>query len=66
MKGYYREHGFEHIVFISATARENIDQLKAMLFEEVKRKHITIYPNYLPQGYSLTGDEWKENSAIES
>jgi GTP-binding protein HflX len=66
MKGYYREHGFEHIVFISATARENIDRLREMLFEEVKKKHITIYPNYLQPGYSLTDDEWKENSTIES
>jgi GTP-binding protein HflX len=66
MKGYYREHGFEHIVFISATTRENIDQLRAMVFEEVKKKHLLIYPHYLQQGYSLTGDEWKENSTIES
>jgi GTP-binding protein HflX len=66
MKGYYREHGFEHIVFVSATARENMDQLRDMLFEEVKKKHIKIYPNYLQQGYSMTGDEWKENSTIES
>jgi len=50
MKGYYREHGFKHIVFISATTRENIDVFKKALYEEVKAKHLTIYPNYLQEG----------------
>jgi GTPase len=53
MKGYYRQHGFERIAFVSATARENIDQLKDMLFDEVRKKHLQIYPNYLQNGYSL-------------
>lgn len=65
-RGYYCEHGFKDIVFISATARENVDQLKEMLFEEVKKKHITIYPNYLQHRGTFNADEWKENSAIES
>jgi len=51
MKGYYREHGFEDIVFISAATGENIDKLKQILFEEVKKRHIAIYPNYLKNGY---------------
>lgn len=50
MKGYYREHGFKHIVFISATTRENIDGFKKVLYEEVKKKHLTIFPNYLQEG----------------
>lgn len=50
MKGYYREHGFHNIVFISATTRENIDSFKKVLYEEVKKKHLTIYPNYLQEG----------------
>jgi len=66
MKGYYRQHGFEKIVFISATARENIDRLKETLFEEVKKKHLTIYPNYLDNGYSFTPLSTEENSSIES
>jgi GTP-binding protein HflX len=65
MKGYYRQHGFENIVFVSATSRENIDQLKEILFEEVKKKHMLIYPNYVQPGYTLSG-EWKENTSIES
>jgi GTP-binding protein HflX len=65
MKGYYRQHGFENIVFISATARENIDQLKDILFEQVKKKHLTFYPNYLENG-SFTQEEWKEDSPVES
>ncbi|HEX5167540.1 MAG TPA: GTPase HflX [Cyclobacteriaceae bacterium] len=51
MKGYYRQHGFDKIVFISAASGQNIDQLKNLLFDEVKKKYITIYPNYLRNGY---------------
>lgn len=65
MKGYYRQHGFTNIVFISATALENIDQLREALFEEVKKKHLTIYPNYIHNG-SFETAEWKEDTSIES
>jgi GTP-binding protein HflX len=51
MKGYYREKGFEHVIFISAHQRENIDALRNMIYEEVKKKHLKIYPNFLPQSY---------------
>lgn len=33
--------------FISAKNRLNIDQLKALLHREVKKRHLTIFPNYL-------------------
>jgi GTPase len=66
MKGYYREHGFEHIVFVSATSKKNIDQLKEMLFEEVKKKHMTIYPNYVNYGYTFSAADWKESNPVES
>jgi GTPase len=66
MRGYYRQHGFDKIAFISATARENIDQLKTIVFEEVRKKHIMIYPNYIQNGYSLSSSDQEENSSIES
>jgi GTP-binding protein HflX len=47
MSGYYRQKGFEHMVFVSATKGENIDELKGLLFEEIKKRHVMIYPNYL-------------------
>lgn len=47
LKGYYRQHGFEHVVFISAEKKENVSELRSMLFEAVKKKHLTIYPNYV-------------------
>lgn len=50
VRGRYREHGFERVVFISATSKQNIDELKQVLFEEVKKKHLTFYPNYV-SGY---------------
>jgi GTP-binding protein HflX len=66
MKGYYRQHGFDKIAFISATARENIDQLKTIVFEEVRKKHLMIYPNYIHNGYSLSSSDQEEDSSIES
>lgn len=51
MKGYYRQHGYDRIVFVSAASGLNIDKLKQAVFEEVKKKHLTIYPNYLRNGY---------------
>jgi GTP-binding protein HflX len=54
MKGYYREQGFEHVVFISAESKENIQELRKLLFEEVKKKHLRIYPNFVSgREYSL-------------
>ncbi len=47
MKGYYRELGFEHVVFISAENKENIQELRKLLFQEVKKKHLRIYPNFV-------------------
>ncbi len=63
MKGYFREHGFKSIVFMSAATKENLDVFKKELYEEVKKKHLTIYPNYLAQGTPPL--EW-ENLGVES
>ena len=63
MKGYYRDHGFENIVFVSATTKENMDAFKKLLYEQVKKKHLMIYPNYLQDG--TPSIEW-ENESMES
>ena len=55
MKGYYREHGFDNIVFISATTKENMDVFKKVLYEQVKKKHLTLYPNYLQPDSASVG-----------
>jgi GTPase len=47
LKGYYREHGFDKVVFISAVSKENIQLLKQVIFEAVREKHLHIYPNYI-------------------
>jgi GTPase len=54
MKGYYREAGFENIIFVSAITGENIPALKQLIFEEVKKKHIQIYPNFLNDNYEFS------------
>lgn len=64
MKGYYRQQGFEQVVFVSAITRENMDELRRMLAAEVKKKHLTIYPNYLSNGWS--GDFELKDETIES
>ena len=53
VKGYYRQHGYEKVVLISASSKENISELKSILFEEVKKKHMKIYPNYKAMNYSV-------------
>jgi GTP-binding protein HflX len=50
LEGNYRSHGFERVVFISATKKENIQSLRQLIFEEVKKKHMAIYPNYVSSG----------------
>jgi GTP-binding protein HflX len=65
MKGFYRDHGFDHIVFVSATAKENIDELKGVLFDQVRKKHMTIYPHYIPQDQSYYAADWKESTSVE-
>lgn len=47
MKRNYKELGFDHVVFVSAATKENFDELRQVIFEEVKKKHLTIYPNYV-------------------
>ncbi|MFM9840412.1 MAG: GTPase HflX [Cyclobacteriaceae bacterium] len=47
LKGYYREQGFDKVVFISAVSKENIQLLKQVMFEAVREKHLHIYPNYV-------------------
>jgi GTPase len=50
MIGYYRQMGYEKVIFVSAATSENIVALKQLIFEEVKRKHLHLYPNYLKEG----------------
>jgi len=47
-KGYYRQHGYDQVVFVSATSKENINELKKTLYEQVKKHHLAIYPNFVP------------------
>ena len=35
-------------VIISAATKENVPQLRELLFNEVKKIHMTIFPNYIP------------------
>lgn len=64
MKGFYSEHGFPRVVFISATSKENLTGFKQVLFEEIKKRHMAIYPNYVLQENSwedqIQGEELNE------
>lgn len=63
MKGYYKEHGFNNIVFVSASKRENIDVLRKAIFEQVRKRHLAIYPNYLQDGFTVSTEG--EDHSIE-
>ena len=54
MIGYYRQMGYEYVIFVSATTNQNITELKKMIFEEVKRKHVQLYPNFFKDGYEFS------------
>jgi GTPase len=57
MKGNYRQHGYNRIVFVAASKRENIDELRQVIFDEVKKKHMMIFPNYLDNGFTMSSAE---------
>jgi len=42
----------DHVVFISAENKENLEELRNMLFELVKDKHFFIYPNWKSVDFS--------------
>jgi GTPase len=47
VKRLYRQQGFDEVVFISAIAKENIQLLKQVIFDAVRKKHLHLYPNYI-------------------
>jgi GTP-binding protein HflX len=47
MAARYRQHGFAKVVFVSAYTKENIPELKQIMLDEIKRKHLAIYPNFV-------------------
>ncbi|MEQ8304877.1 MAG: GTPase HflX [Cyclobacteriaceae bacterium] len=47
IKSYHSNNGFENVVFVSATTKENLEQLRAVLLEAVLKKHMRIYPNFI-------------------
>jgi GTP-binding protein HflX len=51
IKGRYREMGYSSVVFVSATTRKNLDELRRVIFGAVRERHIKIYPNYLPASW---------------
>jgi GTPase len=53
MKRYYYEHGFAQVIFVSAETGENMLALKKLLFDEVKKEHLKIFPNFLKDGYAF-------------
>ena len=63
VRKYYQEQGFADTVFVSAVTKENIEELKKVIFEGVRNKHMKIYPNYVNGNtYHFMGSD----SSIES
>jgi GTPase len=54
MRGYYRQHGYANVIFVSALGNENITGLKQLLFERVKERHLQIFPNFMKDGYEFS------------
>lgn len=63
VRKYYQAQGFADTVFVSAVTKENIEELKKVIFEGVRNKHMKIYPNYVNGNtYHFMGSD----SSIES
>ena len=57
LKKSYLSHKADQVVFISAHKKENMEELRNVLFSLVKAKHFAIYPNWLDLGYSAIQSE---------
>lgn len=58
LRGYYNSHGFSKVVFVSATSKKNVEELRRVVYEEVQKKHLQIYPNYVPNpAYQQTWED---------
>lgn len=51
LKRTYIGKGEDSSVFISATNRTNMEEFKEVLMEKVKKRHFTIFPNYLKDSF---------------
>lgn len=47
LKKTYLNSTSDHVVFISAENRENIQEMREVILELVKKRHLEIFPNYL-------------------
>ncbi len=68
LKESYLNKGEDHVVFISALDRENIEEFRQVLVDFVKEKYYQIFPNYLEEsklyGYhSDNGDGTQDNTS---
>ncbi|MEP7220516.1 MAG: hypothetical protein ABI876_16440, partial [Bacteroidota bacterium] len=48
LKGYYRQQGFGHVIFISAVTKMNMAELRDVLYDEVRKRHAKIYKHTEP------------------
>lgn len=51
LKRTYIGKGEDSSVFISATNKTNMEEFKEVLMEKVKKRHFTIFPNYLKDSH---------------
>ena len=51
LKRTYIGKGEDSSVFISATNKTNLEEFKEVLMEKVKKRHFTIFPNYLKDSF---------------
>ncbi len=61
LKNSYMNHPQPQTVFISAEQKENIDELREIILNAVKEKHILIFPNWLNEVHYPTDIQEDEN-----
>jgi GTP-binding protein HflX len=55
MKGYYGAQGYANVIFVSATTKLNLPGLRTAIFDEVLKRHMQIYPNYVNTSWTEEG-----------
>jgi GTP-binding protein HflX len=56
MQRYYGTQGYARVIFVSAATRLNIDKLRKAIYDEVLKKHMQIYPNYVSNSNWFSDD----------
>ncbi|NJN42427.1 MAG: GTPase HflX [Flammeovirgaceae bacterium] len=54
MVSHYRESGYDKVIFVSATTKFNLTEVRQLLIDEVRKIHVRIFPNYMKDEFGFS------------